>query len=106
MKPSKEAAAALLTQWQAAMQRSDELMQPAIDALKLPPESPPWQAAQELQSLATTLVAALVDDTTNALEWYWLENDMGAKKHEARHEGGTRQIASVQDLLWMLGYTS
>ena len=105
-RPTRAAALYTLGQWQQAIQHANELMAPAVNAMLLPPESPPWVAVQQLQQSLTTVCAALVcDDTHNWLEWYWLENAMGAKAMPAASNGNEpRPIQSLEDLAWLLGY--
>lgn len=103
MKIQKESARFIIEEWQKAIQRSDALMLPAVNALRLPPESPPWVAVQALQATLTTVCAALVDDKYEWLVWYWQENDMGARGHEAGPTGNTRPIKTIDDLLWLIG---
>jgi hypothetical protein len=102
---SREAVLWALGQWQQAIQRADALMLPAVNALALPPESPPWLAVQELQTAVTTMTAALVGDSEECLSWFWQENDMGTKALEVHTpDHPPRPIRTLADLAWLLGY--
>ena len=102
MKPSTERIAAALRAWQHTIEQADQRMQPAIDALGLPPESPPWLAVQELQTSLTVMTATVVDDRDNWLEWFWMENDMGRKAMLAGKHQQVRAIKTLEDLAWLL----
>lgn len=102
MTPTKEQISAALHAWQHTIEQADQRMQPAIDALGLPPESPVWLAVQELQTSLTVMTAAYVNDRCNWLEWFWIENDMGAKGMEAGPTGDVRPIKTLADLRWLL----
>jgi hypothetical protein len=51
----------------------------------------------------TRAVANLVDDTGDWLEWYWLENNMGAKGLPAsRKQGKMKPVTSIRQLLVLI----
>jgi hypothetical protein len=103
MKPTPEQIGAALHAWKHTIEQADQRMQPAIDALGLPPESPPWVAVQELQTSLTVMTAAYVGDRDNWLEWFWVEKDMGCNAMEAgTSDDNVRPIKTLADLRWLL----
>lgn len=48
------------------------------------------------------LVAALIGDTENGLNWFIYENDCGAKGYEAGIDGDLRPIRTIDDYLWLV----
>lgn len=91
---------AILTAWHRNITETAELLAPVIDALDLPPESPVCAALHQLQGALTLATAELLDDSAEWLEWYHLENDMGAKAMEASpgHGAPLRPIRTLEDL--------
>jgi len=65
-------------------------------------ESPFTDALFRMQSEYTEAVAKNVGDASDWLNWYQFDNDMGAKGYEAGIEGGTREIKTLEDLLWLI----
>lgn len=102
MKPTTEQIASALHAWQHAIEQADQRMQPAIEALSLPPESPVWLAVQDLQTALTVITAAYVGDRDGWLDWFWTENDMGRKGAEAGPTDDMRPIKTLADLRWLL----
>lgn len=102
MTPTPEQIAAALHAWQHTIEQADQRMKPVIEAMGLPPESPPWVAVQELQTSLTVMTAAYVGDLDNWLEWYWMENDMGRKAMAAGQKEDMRPIKTLADLRWLL----
>ena len=91
--------------WQAAIEAADAKISPVMEVLKLPPESPVFEAVSELQDALTAVVSAIFDDADGSIAWYWLENDMGRKGLEAHPAGEAfRPIRTLDDLLWLMGY--
>ena len=48
------------------------------------------------------LVAALIGDTKEGLDWFIYENECGEKGHEAGFEGNMRSIKTAEDYLWLV----
>lgn len=94
---------AALESWQAAIESSSAKIDPVMTLLKLPAESPIFEAVSYLQTALTTVVSAAFDDAEEWLAWYWLENDMGRKGYPAKPPGHDfRPIKTLGDLLWLL----
>ena len=91
--------------WQAAIEAADAKISPVMEVLKLPPESPVFEAVSGLQDALTAVVAAIFDDADGSIAWYWLENGMGRKGLDAHPAGEAfRPIRTLDDLLWLMGY--
>ena len=69
--------------WHDAMTKANETIQPVIDALKLCGEDPITNTVWQLQTDLTRAYAEILDDAFESLNWYAIENDMGAKGREA-----------------------
>lgn len=93
---------ALLAEWQHEIERANAGFEPLSDALGGFGESRPEMAFAFLQDAYTRAAAKLLGDQDSTLAWYSLENDFGRKALRAGPEGGTRAIASFEDLLWLL----
>ena len=99
---TKEQKLAALTRWQQAMEQADATIGPVIGLLQLQPESPVCGAVWRLQRLLTDMTAELVGDQAEWLDWYAYENDMGHKGFEAGPVDATREIRTLDDLLWLI----
>lgn len=100
MTPAEKLAA--LQRWQAAIERSDALIDPVIMALGLSPESAVSNAVWGLQSAFTREVGAIVGDTGDWLNWHVHENDMGKRGFSAGPGEDLRPIRTLADLLWLI----
>lgn len=94
---------AALKLWRDAMLAVDT----AEDALKASvgrdPEAPLPQAIRTLQMLATRQVTALVGDDEDWCAYFWLANDMGARRRQVTFaDGRKRRLRTVADLLWVI----
>jgi thiamine pyrophosphate-dependent acetolactate synthase large subunit-like protein len=103
---TKDEKLALLAEWQAQIERSDEGMRPLTEALGSSGESKPELALYWLQEAYTRAVAMLVGDFGGSLSWYAAENDFGRKAMQAGTVKEMRAIASFEDLLWLLEVTA
>lgn len=93
---------AILQTWANRIIESDALLEPAIEALGLPPESPICTAIWSLQGALTQAVQAQLEDATGWLDWHHHENQMGERQLEAGPKGKTRPIRNLEDLLWVM----
>jgi hypothetical protein len=93
---------ALLKEWKEQIQHSESALDRVREAVGLDFDGPMNVAVCELQVAYTKAVAMLVGDRAEWLEWYWLENVMGAKAHPAGPSGKTRPIKTIDDLLWLI----
>lgn len=95
---------AALKRWHAAMDQADTHFDSLIDLMGLHPDGDTCNAVFGLQDALTSATADLVDDGSNWINWYWLENDMGRKGMEAAPEGGgLRPVCTLDDLLDVMG---
>ena len=92
--------------WHDAMTKSDETIQPVIDALKLCGEDPITNTVWQLQTDLTRAYAEILDDAFESLNWYAIENDMGAKGRVAGIGSDVRPIRTAEDLLWLIEVTA
>jgi hypothetical protein len=93
---------AILTRWQKAIEEADANIDPVVDMLRLDPENPLCQAVWRTQEALTTTTSDLLDDGFEWLGWYWLENDMGRRGHDAGPKDAVRPIRTLDDLVWLL----
>lgn len=93
---------AILQNWATRIIETDALLEPAVEALGLPPESPICTAIWSLQGALTQAVQAQLQDAADWLEWHHHENQLGARELEAGPKGNTRPIRTLEDLLWVM----
>jgi hypothetical protein len=63
---------------------------------------PLFDAAWRTFENYTKLISALLGDEFKTLEWFWMENEFGKKEMSAGIKGDMRNIATFEDLLWMI----
>jgi hypothetical protein len=102
---TKDEKLAILTEWQAQIERANAGFDPLREALGYG-ESKPEMAFAFLQDAYTRAIAKLVGDQDGHLAWYSLENDFGRKAEPAGKFGAERPIASFEDLLWLIEVTA
>ena len=103
---TREQKLAHIQAWRDAMTRADDAIQPVIDALKLCGEDPITNTVWQLQTDLTRAYAEILDDAFESLNWYAIENDMGAKGREAGIGSDLRPIRTAEDLLWLIEVTA
>lgn len=92
-----------LREWRAAMLAIDTAEEALKASVGCQPEAPLPQAIGVLQMLVTRHVAALVGDDDGWCEYFWLENDMGARRRPVTYaDGRKRRLRTVTDLLWVI----
>lgn len=90
-----------LSEWLKAITEAENLIdqiQPFIGC-----DGPISQTITRLMDTYTQTVARAVGDTDGHIEWFWLENELGQRGHEAIVNGESRKVRTIEDLLWMLG---
>lgn len=92
-----------LNTWAQTIVESDTQFEALHAIVGATPESPLVLSIANMQMAYTKAVAALVGDKAEWLEWYWLENGMGAKCGEAGPSDDMRPIVTIDDLAWLLG---
>lgn len=93
---------AALQRWIDAMDKAGEHIDALIDTMGLEPEGPTCTAVFALQGALTAATADLVGDSAQWLEWFWSENDMGRRGHEAGPKDARRPIRTAEDLAWLI----
>lgn len=93
---------ALLKKWQEQIQHSESMLDRVREQIGLDFDGPMNVSVCELQMAYTKAVAMLVGDRAEWLDWYWLENAMGAKAHPAGPKGKMRPIKALAHLLWLI----
>jgi hypothetical protein len=93
---------ALLKEWQERIKKMTLAIDRIDRAIGLDPDGPMFEANGELMVAYTKAVAALLGDRAEWLDWYWLENAMGAKAHPAGPKGKMRPIKTLGHLLWLI----
>lgn len=93
-----------LTTWRDRIVESDEAIENLLEPLMLSPESPLYQTFWSLQGAYTTSVAKIVGDSDEWLPWFWSENEMGKRGHEACPGTGypMRKIKTIADLAQLI----
>lgn len=100
MTPAQKLAA--LKRWADAIDTGSKHCDALDKAMGLSPESKTRAAFYDLMEALTKATAELVGDTMGNLDWYWMENDMGARGHTAGVVGDMREIRTLDDLLWLV----
>ena len=79
----------LLQEWQTTIRNSDKALA-ALDVAIGPNDGPLRQSIYTMQATYTRAISLLLEDQFWMLQWFALENDMGAKGMKA---GATRETA-------------
>ena len=96
--PDREATIALLTDWQKHHAAMDRLFKGFAMYVGLEVEGPMFETVYSLFAAYTVTLAVEVGDLGGWLEWYFSENDMGARKMQAGYDGQLIAIESLGDL--------
>lgn len=90
----------LLTQWVMAHDRIEKSWERLEGGLGIDMAGTPlFDAAWDgFESYTKTLAQLLGDTESEWLHWYWLENEMGHKGHEAGYDQTTKTIRNAADL--------
>lgn len=92
----------ILERWAAAVTRADKALEPLRLATGMHPESPLSNAVGELLTLADHWAAECIGVAPDWMDWYRLENKMGARGHEAGWDDDVRKIHTLHDLSELL----
>ena len=96
--PDKENAATLLGEWVRHHEAIEQMLFLIKTSIGLDPDGPLWETVWKLFDAYTGTLAVEVGDAYGWMEWYQLENDMGAKGSQAGFDGVLRQINTPADL--------
>lgn len=92
----------ILERWAAAITQADKALEPLRLATGMHPESPLSNAVHTLLDLADHWAAECIGVAPDWLEWYRLENKMGARGHEAGWDDDLRVIRTPHDFAELL----
>lgn len=90
----------LLQAWSTQMIAHERAVESLRASVGVVPEAPLIRAIADMQLLATRSVSTVVGDAGEWCEWYWLENDMGARAGRVVPGAGCRErpVRRVKDL--------
>lgn len=99
--PEKEDTLSLLGDWQAHHAAVEKMMDGITASIGLDIDGPMFDTVWKLFDAYTGALAVEVGDSGGWLEWFWSENDMGAKAMAAGYDKKLKPIKSLKDL-WRL----
>lgn len=99
--PDKENTLSLLGDWQVHHAAVEKLMDGIRTGMGLDINGPMFETVWKLFDAYTGALAVEVGDSSGWLEWFWSENEMGAKAMAAGYDKRLKPIKSLQDL-WRL----
>lgn len=91
----------MLQEWQKTITATDSQIS-ALRAVLGMSDCALYESIRQMQCRYTESVARNVGDKSEWLEWFWLENEMGARGHEAGVDDDMRKIKTLDDLLWLV----
>lgn len=91
-----------LAAWAVLMMRCEAQLAAITTLMDADTESPFLRPFCDLMQAHTRDTAAAVGDRHGWLEWYWVENDLGARGHSAGPVGHPRPITCADDLAWLI----
>lgn len=106
-KPDRFDAMTLLREWQEAHDQMDEVERQMQNILGIGPDSPIREVYWRCFEKYTHVLGRLLGDSPGPdswLEWYWLENEMGVKGHDAGYDGDMQPVEQLQDLEALLNH--
>lgn len=92
----------VLEKWASTISDMDKSCNALISSVGLNPDAPLIYAIETIQGEYTKAIANIVNDKTDLLCWYWLENDMGKKCMQAGLGEDLRAICNINDLTNLL----
>ena len=96
--PNKSDTLQILNDWHYQYDRITELMDGMTKAIGVLPEGLFSETVWGLFDSYTKAISDLVGDKGGWLNWYYLENNMGAKGMNAGYDGKTKPIKNKLDL--------
>lgn len=91
-----------LAAWAALMMRCEAQIDALTTLTGADTESPFLRPITDLMAAHTRSVGTLVGDPADWLEWYWCENDLGAKGLPCGPAGQERPITCTEELAWAM----
>ena len=99
---SKEEKLQILAEWQKRYEALDAQLNLLTKSIGCIAGSPLHEAVFTMFEEYTKLIAQLVGDGLESLNWYCYECDMGKSPREAGIKGDMREIKTLNDLLWFI----
>ena len=99
--PEKAETLVLLGAWQAHHKAVERMFDGITTSIGLDINGPMFATVWALFDAYTGALAVEVGDSGGWLEWYWSENDMGAKAMAAGYDKKVKPIKNINDL-WRL----
>lgn len=96
--PDKENTATLLGEWVRHHEAIEQMLFRIKTSIGLDPEGPMFETVWKLFDAYTGTLAVEVGDFYGWMEWYQVENDMGAKGSQAGFDGKLSKIETPADL--------
>lgn len=95
---------AQVREWGALIASTEKTCHDLVSLVGLQPESPIITAISTLQERVNKLTSDAIGDEFQWLNWFWLENGMGAEKKKASpgRDIEPMPIATVEDLAWLV----
>lgn len=100
--PDRENSLALLTDWHRHYQCVDALLNDIKASMGLNPEGRLFETVWKLFDAYSATLGVELGDYYGWLEWFQVENDMGAKGLEAGYDNSTKPILTLEDLYELL----
>lgn len=91
----------ILEQWQATTDALDKASEHLLK-FGMSIESEAVSAIHNAMDEVTKLASLAVGDAFNMLSWYQYDNKMGAEGLQATVNGETREVRTLEDLLWSM----
>jgi hypothetical protein len=99
--PDKKTTLALLDEWVAHHDKIDAMMEGIKASIGLDPNGPLFDTVWRLFDSYTNALAAQIGDAGEWLDWYRMENDMGAMGMTAGYEK-VCTVNTLKDLYWLI----
>lgn len=100
--PDRANTLALLGDWQKHHAAVEKLLNGVAQSMGLDPSAPLFTTLWALFDAYTSTLSVEVGDFDGWLEWYYAENDMGARGMKAGYDGQVIAIASLEDLYLLI----
>lgn len=100
--PDRENTISLLTDWKAHHTRTEKLMDGVNAIIGMDANAHMFSTVWGLFDAYTSTLSVEVGDFDGWLEWYYTENDMGAKGMGAGYEKKQRKIKTLANLYWLI----
>lgn len=96
--PDRENTLSLLTDWQAHHAAVEKMMDGIQSSIGLDINGPMFDTVWKLFDAYTNTLSVEVGDFCGWLEWYFSENEMGARGMTAGYDGKLRKVKSLVNL--------